>query len=430
MKKYSKQMLCLWMGCLVAVGSPLSAAVAHAEMYSSATDGEEIGGGTPGSMPDGAEEDSMGEDVPPEYLKQLQNGEGLGDSSGSDVIDETGNSVSDTEAPPEEGEAEGVGQGSSGEAEGTEGAGQETGGDAQGADDGSQGTEGDSQGTEAASPLNQAGEVTEPITKEDKPYLALGANLTQQQQATVLSLLGINPAELSEYDVIYITNEEEHQYLGNYVDAQKIGTRALSSVLIVKREKGNGIRITTKNISYCTIGMYKNALITAGITDADILVAGPTPISGTAALVGAMKAYAVMTGEEVTEESMDTALNELVLTGDIADTVGDSEKAEELIAYLKQEVIGHNFESDTEIREVIEDACDQFQIKLSESEIQELINLLKKIDDLDLDLDSIKKQAESLYKKLSELDIDTGGFFEKVKGFFQAIVDFFKGLFS
>ena len=118
------------------------------------------------------------------------------------------------------------------------------------------------------------------------------------------------------------------------------------------------------------------------------------------------------------------------LTGDIADTVGDSEKAEELIAYLKQEVIGHNFESDTEIREVIEDSCDQFQVKLSESEIQELINLLKKIGDLDLDLDSIKKQAESLYKKLSELDIDTGGFFEKVKGFFQAIVDFFKGLFS
>ena len=112
MKKYSKQMLCLWMGCLVAVGSPLSAAVAHPAMYASATDGEEIGGGTPGSMPDGAEEDSMGEDVPPEYLKQLQNGEGLGDSSGSDVIDETGNSVSDTEAPPEEGDAEGAGQAS------------------------------------------------------------------------------------------------------------------------------------------------------------------------------------------------------------------------------------------------------------------------------------------------------------------------------
>ena len=120
----------------------------------------------------------------------------------------------------------------------------------------------------------QEGEVTEPITKEDKPYLALGANLTAEQQAVVLQLLGINPSELTEYDVIYVTNEEEHQYLGNYVESSKIGTRSLSSVLVVKREQGHGINITTKNISYCTIGMYKNALITAGITDADIIVAG------------------------------------------------------------------------------------------------------------------------------------------------------------
>ena len=42
-----------------------------------------------------------------------------------------------------------------------------------------------------------------------------------------------------------------------------------SSVLVVKREQGNGINITTKNISYCTVGMYKNALITAGIHSAE-----------------------------------------------------------------------------------------------------------------------------------------------------------------
>ena len=68
---------------------------------------------------------------------------------------------------------------------------------------------------EALDASGQAGEVTEPITKEDKPYLALGANLTAEQQAVVLGLLGINPAELGDYDVIYSTNEQEHQYLGN-----------------------------------------------------------------------------------------------------------------------------------------------------------------------------------------------------------------------
>lgn len=274
----------------------------------------------------------------------------------------------------------------------------------------------------------QEGEVTEPITKEDKPYLALGANLTEEQKANVLGLLGINPAELADYDVIYITNEEEHQYLGQYVDASKIGTRSLSSVLVVKREQGHGINITTKNISYCTIGMYKNALITAGITDADIIVAAPTQISGTAALVGAMKAYAVMTGEPVTEQSMDTALNELVLTGDIAESMGDSEKAEELLAYLKQEIVSRDLSDENEIRAMISEASEEFDVVLSEEEIVQLTNLLKKIGDLDLDLDSIKNQAEELYNKLS--DIDAGGFFDKIAGFFRSIADFFKGLFS
>ncbi len=275
--------------------------------------------------------------------------------------------------------------------------------------------------------MEEKGEVTEPITKEDKPYLALGANLTAEQQATVLELLGIKPEELSDYDVIYVTNEEEHQYLGKYVSSDKIGTRSLSSVLVVKREEGHGINITTKNISYCTIGMYKNALITAGITDADIIVAGPTPISGTAALVGALKAYSVMTGEEVSEESMDAALNELVVTGDIAQIVGDSEKAEELLAYLKQDIIENGLDSKEDIQKAIKKACDKFDITLNQDEIDQLTTLLMKIKDLDLDLDTIKSQAQSLYDKLADMDAE--GLWDKIVAFFQSIIDFFKNLF-
>lgn len=293
-------------------------------------------------------------------------------------------------------------------------------------EDNNNGNAGDGTGVDTGA-LEQEGEVTEPITKEDKPYLALGANLTEAQQATVLELLGINPAELGDYDVIYVTNEEEHQYLGEYVSADKIGTRSLSSVLIVKREKGNGINITTKNISYCTIGMYKNALITAGITDADVIVAGPTPISGTAALVGALKAYSAMTGEEVSEESIDAALNELVLTGDIAGILGDSETAEELLAYLKQVIIENGLETEEDMQEAIEDACDEFGITLNQDEIDQLISLLMKIKDLDLDLDTVMSQAKDLYDKLASMD--AGGFIDKVIEFFKSIIDFFKNLF-
>lgn len=273
------------------------------------------------------------------------------------------------------------------------------------------------------------GEVTEPITKEDRPYLSLGANLSEEQRSTVLGLMGINPAELADYDVIYTTIDEEYRYLGDYLPSEIIGTGSLSSVLVVKRDPGNGINITTKNISYCTIGMYKNALITAGLTDADIIVAAPFPISGTAALVGAMKAYSVMTGEEVSEESMDAALNELVLTGDLAESVGDSQQVEEFIAYLKQQIVENHLETEEEIRAAIDEACEKLDIVLSESEIQQVIILLQKIGSLDLDIDSLMNQAKDLYDRISEYTADSG-FWDKIVAFFNAIIDFFKNLFS
>ena len=91
---------------------------------------------------------------------------------------------------------------------------------------------------------------------------------------------------------------------------------------------------------------------------------------------------------------------------------GDSEKAEELIAYLKQEVIGRRLKEADEIEEAIDKASREFSISLSENEVQQLTGLLQKIGNLDLDLDSIKDQAQELYDKLSE--IDTKSFFDKV----------------
>ena len=48
--------------------------------------------------------------------------------------------------------------------------------------------------------------------------------------------------------------------------------------------------------------MYANALATAGVEDVNVVVAGPFNVSGTAALVGALKAYSEMTGETVDEK--------------------------------------------------------------------------------------------------------------------------------
>ena len=266
----------------------------------------------------------------------------------------------------------------------------------------------------------------------DKPYLALGADLSAKEQMTVLSLLGLEDINVDDYDIITVTNADEHEYLDEYLDASVIGTRALSSVLVVGKEEGNGIHVTTKNISYCTEGMYRNALLTAGVEDADITVAGPYSISGTAALVGAIKAYDTMTGEEVTEENLDAANNELVLTGKLVEEIGDSEKAEELMALVKQEVAGNNIKSVDDIRQVVQQACSELDITLSEENEKKIAELMSKIEGLDLDVNQLKEQAKELYEKLESLDfhVDTesvGNFLTRI---IDAIVNFFQGLFS
>ena len=264
----------------------------------------------------------------------------------------------------------------------------------------------------------------------DKPYLALGADLSAQEQMTVLSLLGLDDINVDDYDIISITNADEHEYLDKYLDASIIGTRALSSVLVVGKEAGNGIRVTTKNISYCTEGMYRNALLTAGIEDADITVAGPFSISGTAALVGAIKAYETMTGEEVSDANLDAANDELVLTGKLVEEIGDSEKAEDLIALVKKDVAENNLTSAEDIQNVIEQACEELDIHLSADNKQQIADLMKKIEGLDLDVDKLKDQAKDLYQKLEDLDFhvdkeSVGNFITRI---IQAIVEFFRGL--
>ena len=266
----------------------------------------------------------------------------------------------------------------------------------------------------------------------DKPFLALGADLTAEEQTKVLELLGLSDIDVEDYDIITVSNADEHEYLDEYLDASVIGTRALSSVLVTGKEAGNGIQVTTKNISYCTEGMYRNALLTAGVEDAEIVVAGPFSISGTAALVGAIKAYETMTGEEVSEENLDAANNELVLTGKIVEEIGDAEKAEELIALVKQEVAENGLTSTEDIQAVIDKACEELNIQLSEENQQQIAELMDKISDLDLDVEKLKDQAKELYDRLDALDIqiDTeqvGNFLTKI---IDAIVEFFRGLFG
>ncbi|MCR5107409.1 MAG: DUF1002 domain-containing protein [Lachnospiraceae bacterium] len=233
---------------------------------------------------------------------------------------------------------------------------------------------------------NAANKETEKDATEDKEesaasknYLALGKNLTDAQISTVLELMGISKEELDTMDVVYVTNEEEHAFLDSYIDPAKIGKNALSSVLVKPMEKGYGINVTTKNINYCTPEMYKNAFMTAGVNDADIIVAGPFELSGTAALIGAVKAYEELSGISVSEMVVDAAVDELITTGEIAEAVGSKEDSAKLISEIKDEIINNNPASKSEIEEIVRGILDELGFSLSDEDIDRIVDLILKI---------------------------------------------------
>ena len=249
--------------------------------------------------------------------------------------------------------------------------------------------------------------------------LALGADLSADQRATVLSEMGITEAEAASYETVTITNDMEHQYLDESLGSSVVGSHSLSSVLLIPQESGAGLTVETHNINYCTIAMYRNALLTAGVQDAKVIVAAPMPISGTAALIGAVKAYETYSGTTVSDEAINAATDELVLTGELSDEL-DSEQISDLIAYLKQQIAEKGLDDPGKLTELVNEASDKMDLKLTYEQVSRIVDLLLKLDNLDIDAGKLASQAKELYDKLDAMGIKLDS--EKVGNFVTRMV--------
>lgn len=260
------------------------------------------------------------------------------------------------------------------------------------------------------------------VSAAEAPVLALGADLSDAQRATVYSEMGITEEEAASYQTIYITNDMEHKYLDASLGASVVGTHSLSSVLLIPQESGSGLSVETHNINYCTIAMYRNALLTAGVQDAKVIVAAPTSISGTAALIGAVKAYETYSGQAVSEDAIEAATSELVLTGELADELEnlDAEKVSDLIAYLKQQIAENGLDDPDKLEALVRQASDEMDIGLTDEQVSKIVDLLLKMSKLDIDANQLVSQAKELYDKLDSLGIKLDG--EKVGNFITRFI--------
>lgn len=241
-------------------------------------------------------------------------------------------------------------------------------------------------------------------------FVSLGEDLTEEQLSKVLGYLDLTEQDLEDSVVITVSNEDEHRYLDSYLSAEQIGSRALSSCRVTGQEEGHGISVTTHNITYVTEAMYENALATAGMKNADVVVAGPSPISGTAALVGAMQAYAAMNGEEISPELIDGAMDELVTSGKLAESTGDADKTAKLIALVKQVIAEKDLKSREDIEEAIDEIALKLEISLSDEDRQMIRDLMDKLAGLDLNAKDLSEQAKKIYEEMRKDGLDLSQF--------------------
>jgi len=257
---------------------------------------------------------------------------------------------------------------------------------------------------------------------EGEIVVSLGANLTQAQREEMLELFDVKENEVT---IIEVTNQEERDYLEGLVSDKTIGTKAISSCYVKPLAEGEGIIVETHNITWVTREMFANAMVTAGVENAHVVAAAPFNVSGTAALTGIMKAFEKAEGENLSEEAKKIASEELVTTGELGDEIGKDEAAE-LIRKIKEKVISGNIKDSEDIRRIIIEISADLNINLTQEQIDQIVKLMEKIKNLDLNVENIREQLNKIAGNLDEVRKKV----EENRGLIQKILDAIIGFFQ
>lgn len=257
--------------------------------------------------------------------------------------------------------------------------------------------------------------------------VTLGADLSPAQREDLLKEMDVT----DEVETLEVTNEEEHVYLGDYISKTNIGSRALSSSKITMTQSGEGINVQTNNITWVSDKMYANALVTAGVEDADIYVTAPFEVSGTAGLTGLIKAYEVAAGVDIPEEQKQVANEEMVRTAELSESIGVDE-ATELINRIKEEIGDQPVESEEDLRALIQRVAGELGITLSDEELNGLVSLFMRMKDLDINWDQVQDQISKVRDNLGEFlnKEETQSFLSSFLDFINQIIESIKGWFK
>lgn len=263
--------------------------------------------------------------------------------------------------------------------------------------------------------------VAAPAWAENQSRTVIGADLSPEQVEAVYQSFGLRRGDVVE---LTMTNAEERRYLEGLVDERVIGSRSISCVYVELLPEGSGLSIATNNVTWWTEEMYISALTTAGIKDARIIVSAPFEVSGTSALSGIYKAYEDMTGLSLDELAKQVSTEELTITGDLAQQIGNMDSTS-IVSELKLVLSETKNMSDDEIRAIITEIAGRYNVHLTDTQINQLISLCRSLENLNPDqLRQRVEEVQGTLQKMAEAKTKVESFAQDVKNVMESVSDF------
>ncbi|KRN92136.1 extracellular protein [Lactobacillus amylovorus DSM 16698] len=251
------------------------------------------------------------------------------------------------------------------------------------------------------------------LADDETPVVTLGTSLTDSQKDGTLKILTA-PLNGGNYQTITVTGSDLVRYLNPSGDNFTTSSGVWSSAMIQKTSSGSGINVKIldyngkNNITTITANQYKNAALTAGITDANIYVTSAIPIDGSGALAGVYAAYA-KNGNALNQKQVNAAQDEMNtlsgITQDNKDKKGYSDaQLNNAVAGAKSEMAkqGQNI-SDSQIRDIVNNQININHLgnTINNNQKNQIVNLLIEIRDSGaLKSSSFKGQASKLSSQI------------------------------
>lgn len=261
--------------------------------------------------------------------------------------------------------------------------------------------------------------------------LALGSDLTDAQEAALRKYFNAPDGT----NTIYVTDEVIIKQLGlDPNDPANYAGGCYSSAYVKLLDDNSGINVKATNLTEVTESMLMNALITSGITAADVKVSSPFKVTGTSALSGILAGVEEVGGFEISLKQKEAAQKEIETTVKVGDEIG-SEEASTIINDIKTEVIKEQPKTEEEIKKIVENITKQYNVNISINAKDSIVNLMSDVNDLGLDYSELKSSLKEASNKLSNNLKELGsklkeeGFFEKIKNWFVDLWDKFINLF-